>query len=81
MKATTGIDAVGGDSRGEREDRRRDDAGERDDARPRRRAGQREHEQRVGDRRRLRAGRREQLARLQQHEVAVAPERPCPGGA
>ena len=35
---------------------------------------EREHEQRVGDRRRLRAGGREELPGLQQDEVAVAPQ-------
>lgn len=44
---------------------------ERDEAGMRRRADHREHEQRVGDRRRVRPDRRQQLPRLEQREVAI----------
>ena len=80
------VEAVGQQSRGEDEERVGKDARERHQARLRRGMGQREREQRVGDRRRLVAERRQELPGLQQHEVAVLPQRerrlapgPCAG--
>lgn len=60
------------------EERKRHDAREGDDARLGRRVGEREHEERVRDRRRGGAGRRQQLARLQEDEISVAAERDWP---
>ena len=53
---------------------RGEEPGKRDEAGPGRRAGQRERQQRVGDRRRLRPHRGEQLPGLEQDEVAIAPQ-------
>jgi hypothetical protein len=59
----------------EPEEREGDDPGECDDACLRRRVRDGEHEQRVCEGRRLRAGGGQQLPGLQQHEVTVSSER------
>ena len=66
---------VGQQPGGQREDRHREQACERDEPGFGGRVGQRKHEQRIGDRRHLRPAAREQLRRLQQHEVAVLAQR------
>ena len=66
---------VGRQPGGQREERHREQARERDESGLRGRAGQREHEQRIRDRRHLRPAARQQLRRLQQHEVAVSAQR------
>ncbi len=57
------------------EDGQRQGPGERDQARLDRRVGQRKRQQRIGDGGGLRPGARQQLPDLEEHEVAVAPER------
>jgi len=69
------VPAVRGNAREQAEHRRREKIREADDPGLRRRVGEREHEQRIGNRSRLRPGRREQLAGLQQDEVPVTAER------
>ena len=69
------VEAVGGDAGGEAEEGPRHETREADDAGLRRRVRDREHEQRIRDRRRLGADRRERLPDLEQDEVAVAAER------
>ena len=67
------VPPVGGDAGEQPEQPERRQSRERDEPRLRRRVRQREHQQRVRNRRRLRTGGREELPRLQQDEVAVAP--------
>ena len=69
------IPTVRGNACEDAEERSGEEVREPDDARLRRGMGEREHEQRIGDRARRRAGRRQQLAGLQQDEVPVAAER------
>jgi hypothetical protein len=69
------IHTVDGDAGGKREQGVGKDAREADEARQRRRISQLEHEQRVGDSRRLGADGRQRLPGLQQDEVPVAAER------
>ena len=68
------VEAVGQDAGGQREERRGEEARERDEPCLRRRVCQREDEQWVGDRRQRAAGGRQQLPGLEEHEVAVARE-------
>ena len=65
------VPMVGGQAGGESKQRRGKDPRERDDSCLCRGPGHRQYEQRVGDRARLRAGVREQLPSLKQHEFAV----------
>ena len=69
------VPAIGREPRGQREDRPGQASRKGDDARFRRRVGDREHEQRIRDRGRLCSGARQQLSRLQEHEVAIASQR------
>src|SRR5262249_40929498 len=74
------VDPVGGGAGQQRDRGDRRGPGEPDDAGLRGRAGQGEREQRVDERRRLGPGRRQELPRLEQHEVPVAVERGLGGG-
>jgi len=67
------VPAVGGDPREQAEESLGQHAGEADDPRLGGRVRDGQDEQRIGDRRRRRPGRRQQLAQLQQDEVAVFP--------
>ena len=66
------VPAVGHDPCRQREERVRDRAREEHEAGHGRRAREREHEQRIGDRRQPRPDVRQQLPGLEQHEVAVS---------
>jgi hypothetical protein len=63
---------IGGDSGQQREEGERGEPGEADCAGLRRGPGDRQRQQRIRDGRQVRAGTRERLPQLQQHEVAVA---------
>ena len=69
------VEAVGRDAGREPEQRRCPEPGEGDEPGLGGRARHREHEQRVGDRGRLRPGARQELAGLEEDEVPVAPQR------
>ena len=71
-------EAVGRDAREQAEEPERHETREADETGPGRRVREREDEQRVRDRRRLRTRCGEQLSGLKQDEVAVAPERRRP---